>query len=73
MDNNSNLLFYKNARLKHEKLGSIFLPYIDGDKTPSDKYMVEKFIPTNQNTGYKQKMEFRAIDKALKLLYNVVD
>lgn len=69
----TDLIFYKDAKLKHQKLGSFYLPYIDGDTSKSPNYRVEKFIPTDQKTGYQQKMEFRAIDKALKLLYNVAD
>ena len=65
------LLYYTDAYLRHRKTESgDWMPYLDGDLTPSKKVYVEKFVPKDHKNPDFQIAEFRWIDKAHKMLYS---
>lgn len=65
------LLYYRDAYLRHKKDDSgQWIPYLDGDLTPSDKVYVEKFVPKDHKRKDFQIAEFRWVDKAHKMLYS---
>lgn len=61
---------FKDAYLKHKKVEGVWIPYMDGDTSPSDRVIVEKFVPMNHEKASYQKNEYRWVDKAHKLLYS---
>lgn len=69
-DLDGNLLYYKDCRLKHkEVIPGVWRPYIDGSGERNPNIIIEAFIPRDHQNPYHQSAEYKACNKALRLLY----
>ena len=60
------LLYYKNAYISHTEDGK---PFFKGDLRKSPTIIVEKFVPQNFSNPKFQSIEYRWVDKALRMCY----